>query len=44
MRAEYKKQAWLDDVLYPYIVQQDNKYIISLQDKEGVPFVNVEFI
>ncbi len=44
MRAEYKKQAWLDDILYPYIVQQDNKYIISLQDNEGVPFVNVEFI
>lgn len=44
MRAEYKKQAWLDDVLYPYIVLQDNKYIISLQDNEGIPFVNVEFI
>jgi acyl-ACP thioesterase len=43
MRAEYKKQAFLDDVLYPYVVGEENKYIISLNDAQGKPYVVVEF-
>lgn len=43
LRAEYKKQAWLDDILYPYVVQQENRYSISLRDQKGSPYVNVEF-
>ena len=44
MRAEYKKQAFLEDVLYPYVVQTENGYIICLQDEEGRPYVSVEFL
>ncbi len=43
MRAEYKKQAFLDDVLYPYVAVEENSYIISLTDAEGKPYVIVEF-
>lgn len=43
MRAEYKKQAFLDDVLYPYVAVEENRYIISLTDTEGKPYVIVEF-
>ncbi len=43
MRAEYKKQALLDDVLYPYVAVAENSYIISLTDDEGKPYVIVEF-
>lgn len=43
MRAEYKKQAWLDDVLFPYVVAENSRQIISLQDSNGFPYVNVEF-
>lgn len=43
MRAEYKKQAFLDDVLYPYVAVEENRYIISLMDAEGKPYVIVEF-
>lgn len=44
MRAEYKKQAFLDDVLYPYVVTVENGYLICLRDAEGKPYVSVEFI
>lgn len=44
MRAEYKKQAFLDDVLYPYVVAVENGYVISLQDADGKPYVSVEFL
>ena len=44
MRAEYKKQAFLDDVLHPYVVQTENGYIICLQDEEGRLYVSVEFL
>lgn len=48
MRAEYRKQALLHDVLHPYVVcekKEDEKdlYIISLQDEKGGVYVNVEF-
>ena len=44
MRAEYKKQAFLDDVLYPYVVSVESCYVVSLQDEEGRPYVSVEFL
>lgn len=44
MRAEYKKQAFLDDVLHPYVVQTETGYIICLQDEEGRLYVSVEFL
>ena len=44
MRAEYKKQAFLEDVLHPYVVQTENGYIICLQDEEGRLYVSVEFL
>ena len=53
MRAEYKKQAFLNDVLKPWVVKADNRtengaalgsiYTVSLRDTEGKPYVNVEF-
>jgi len=51
MRAEYKKQAFLDNILYPYVVNMQgaletagkDRYVVSLQDEQGVPYVNMEF-
>ena len=44
MRAEYKKQAFLDDVLYPCVVSVESGYVVSLRDEEGRPYVYVEFL
>lgn len=43
MRAEYKKQAFLDDVLYPYVVQTENGYVIFIQGEDGKGYAIVEF-
>lgn len=43
MRAEYKKQAFLGDVFYPYVVAEGPKIIISLQNREGKAYATVEF-
>jgi acyl-ACP thioesterase len=43
LRAQYMKQAWLGDVLYPYVYVQLPRYLISLRDAHGVPYCNVEF-
>lgn len=43
MRAEYKKQAWLDDVLYPNVIEENGKYMVSLCDVNKEPYVIVEF-
>lgn len=43
LRAEYKMQAFLNDILYPYVVQQEDTVIVSLRSHEGSPYVNVEF-
>ena len=44
MRAEYKKQAFLDDVLYPYVAKIEQGYVITMADEEGKPYVSVEFL
>lgn len=43
LRAEYRRQAFLNEVFYPYIVKNGNTVIISLRDEEGKPYTNVEF-
>lgn len=43
MRAEYKKQAYLDDVLYVYAVYEEGKCVVSLNDEAGKPYAIVEF-
>ena len=42
LRAEYKKQAFLEDVLYPYVVQEPGRFLVSLRDEAQVPYVNIE--
>ena len=44
MRAEYKNQAHLEDVIYPYIYKEENKITISLCNEEKKPYVVVEFV
>lgn len=44
MRAEYKKQAYLDDIFHPYVVQTEGGYVIALLDESGKPYVSVEFL
>lgn len=43
VRAEYKKQAFLDDVMTPYVACEDGKTVVTLEDEEGYPYVVVEF-
>lgn len=43
LRAEYRRQAFLNEVFYPYIVKNGNTVVISLRDKEGKPYTNMEF-
>ena len=43
IRAEYKKQAFLDDVLIPCVAQEENRFVIALRDEAGKPYVVVEF-
>lgn len=44
LRAEYKMQARLGDCMKPYVVQDGERYGISLRDGEEKPYVNIEFI
>lgn len=43
LRAEYKKQAFLGDVLYPYVVREEGRVIVSLRDQEEKVYATVEF-
>lgn len=43
LRAEYKKQAPLNTKLYPFIYQEGEMIGVSLQDKTGGIYCNVEF-
>ena len=47
LRAEYRRQALLHDVLRPYVVAdgegtEGERFVVSLQDHEGNVYVNVE--
>lgn len=44
LRAEYKKQSFLDDVLIPYVVEDAGKCVVNLADTEGKTCVCVEFL
>ena len=43
VRAEYKKQAFLDDVLIPSVAEEDGRIVVSLGDRAGKPCTIVEF-
>ncbi|MCM1553447.1 MAG: thioesterase, partial [Butyrivibrio sp.] len=43
MRAEYKKQALLNDVFYPHVVQEEGRLVAALNDASGKPYAVVEF-
>ena len=43
LRAEYRKQAFLGDKLVPYIVAEDTRIVVSLQDDSGKAYAVVEF-
>ena len=42
LRAEYRRQAYLDDVLYPVVYRRDNIFTISLNNENGEPYAVVE--
>lgn len=44
LRAEYKKQAFLDDIFYPYVVEEESKCVVKLADADGNTYVSVEFL
>lgn len=43
IRAEYKRQAMLGDVLYPVRYLYDDKILVVLNSNDGKPCTNVEF-
>ena len=43
LRAEYKRQAHLGDVMTPGISQKDGTCVVTLNDASGRPYVIVEF-
>lgn len=42
LRAEYKKQAYLNDVFYPVVYQRGNVFTVSLNQENGEPYAVVE--
>lgn len=43
MRAEYKKQAVLGDVMIPHVAEHDGVWTVALCDEEDKPYAVVEF-
>ena len=43
MRAEYKRQAHLGDIIYPLVYEEDARVAVSLNGGEGQPYCIVEF-
>lgn len=43
VRAEYRKQAFLDDVLVPTVVRDGEKVIVTLTDEAGAAYMTAEF-
>ena len=44
LRAEYKMQARLGDVMVPHVGKTDNGVTVSLRSQEGSVYCNVEFV
>jgi len=42
IRVEYKKQAYLGDMIYPYMAQIENGYAIALRDMDGNVYANLQ--
>lgn len=43
LRAEYKKQAHLGDVMVPYLYREEARRIVCLCDETGIPYAVMEF-
>ena len=43
LRAEYRKQAFLGNIIVPYVAKEDNRVVVALQDTDGKPYSVVEF-
>lgn len=43
LRVEYRKAAVLGDLLIPRVVLNETDYFVVMEDKEGKPYVNMEF-
>lgn len=44
LRAEYKKQAFLDDVIYPKVFLDKGVCVVTLGDRTGIPYACIEFL
>lgn len=44
LRAEYKKQAFLGDRIYPHVFCNEDSCVVSLESEDKKPFVIVEFV
>lgn len=42
LRVDYRKQAMLGDIIYPVVYKKDNKYVVALNNTEGVPYSVME--
>lgn len=43
VRAEYRKQAFLDDILMPGVINDGDRVIVMLEDENGMPYMIAEF-
>ena len=44
IRIEYKKQAFLEDDIYPFVASIEGGLAVSLRDSEGNPYVNMHIL
>lgn len=44
MRAEYKKEAVLSDLIYPKVKSAEHLIMVSLENEEGEPYALIEFM
>lgn len=44
VRAEYKKQAFLNDVLAPRVLEEGDRVFVLLEDEKGAAYATVEFL
>lgn len=44
VRAEYKKQAFLDDELVPRVIDEGDRVFVLLEDEKGAAYVVVEYL
>ncbi len=44
VRAEYKKQAFLHDMLLPCVTEEEERVVVRLADKDGGTYVVAEFL